>query len=136
MLKLICFMTLFLCYSTVSYAMSVGDFITAHAIVQASEMPGSNLTPKEKSKAYELKSMIKQNLSGIVDGALMMNEVSMKKFGVKMICTTGGSLDVENLINQLGGVWDGFTEEKRVKLYDAKLSTFTIAILTKKYPCR
>lgn len=126
---------IFLFISTPVYSMTVDAFIFADTIIEASNMPNTSLTDKEKVEASNLNNMIRQNLSGIIDGVLIMNQTNGAEFGVKLICPSGKNIDTEQFKRQLINFWDSQPEWKKVKLAKSRLSTLTMAFLIKKYPC-
>ncbi|ELW9465140.1 MULTISPECIES: hypothetical protein [Enterobacteriaceae] len=123
-------------YSSNVSAMTVHDFISYKAMLMSANDPASPLTKDERAKIHLLEKMSNQNLSGIVDGALSLNDLSTLKGHSKIICYPAGEqLNVQKFSDHLADYYDHFEPSKRAVIASQRLGYFVTAFLIKSYPC-
>ena len=99
--------------------------------------PASPLTQEERAKIHSLEKMSNQNLSGIVDGAISLNDLSTLKGRSKIICYPAGEqLSVQKFSDDLADYYDHIEPSKKTIIASQRLGYFATAFLIKSYPCQ
>ncbi|CAM7882646.1 hypothetical protein H8L49_16220 [Klebsiella quasipneumoniae] len=124
-------------FSSNVVAMTVNDFISYKAMLMSANDPASPLTQEERAKIHVLEKMSNQNLSGIVDGAISLNDLSTLKGRSKIICYPAGEqLNVQKFSDDLADYYDHIEPSKKAILASQRLGYFATAFLIKSYPCQ
>ncbi len=136
-LRLACILIVLLGLSSTVMAMTVNDFISYKAMLMSANDPASPLTQEERAKIHSLEKMSNQNLSGIVDGAISLNDLSTLKGRSKIICYPAGEqLSVQKFSDDLADYYDHIEPSKKTIIASQRLGYFATAFLIKSYPCQ
>lgn len=124
-------------FSSNAIAVTVDDFINFKAMLMSADDQKSPLTQEERKKIRSLEILSNQQLSGIIEGAISLNDISTLKGNSKLICYPAGkAFDIKKFSDGLVDYYDHFEPSKRAFLSSQRLGDFATAFLMKSYPCK